>query len=202
MGGCLLDMLQVPIGVLLSFFGYWTFNPTVVIALSFLVTKSAAPLGVPVAALCGLTAGFLSSHALWRGRSEALRGATCGAALGLSFFGDFQESLSVAVVVAVVVVVSTIFALLFMVCEEEIVVYVSGYGGSYVMWQGLAAMDSDVWMISKRNPWALRPWNVEVWFNVLSLLLVGLIGSCVQIILIRTQAYAYSSGDYEYVEIP
>jgi hypothetical protein len=86
------------------------------------------------------------------------------------------------------------------------VIYVTAYGGSYMLWQGLAVLDGDVWEGVNAMPAEVEVGSVDMWFNILSFLLVGLIGVCTQIILLRNQMYAESESAYEnayeYVEIP
>lgn len=194
-----LAILQVPVGVLLCFFGFWALDLAIASVLCFLIANAAAPLGTPLAALCGLAAGFFSIHA--GGRSVASRGAVCGSAIGLSFFGVHESQLPFAVVMAVVGIVSLLFSILYLLCEEEIVVYVSAYTGSYLMWQGLSSVDSDVWILSKGGSWLQTPDYATLWYNLVNLLLIGLIGSCVQILLIHTQAFAHGGSEQDYIEI-
>lgn len=185
-------------GLTLIFFGYAVARPALAAALFLQLAPAAAASGAAQAAAYALATAAAAAALLLEQDTPAFGGAL-GAAVGLSFGGDAPA----AAVGARVAAVALVFARLFALVPEEVVVYVTAYGGSYMLWQGLAVLDGDVWEGARILPGQVDVNSVDMWFNILSFLLVGLIGVCTQIILLRNQMFeAYADTTYEYVEIP
>ena len=109
---------------------------------------------------------------------------------------------------------AVMFGLLFIFVSREDSIFVTSYGGSYLVWHGLELIDSQVFEGRYVVPAFVTPTNVDMWFSVLSFLVVGLLGCCVQLILVGGQSTVSSRAHYdddrllpgdvraEYVEIP
>lgn len=199
-------LLCIPVGLVLTFFGYAVLRPGIVVVLAGECGSLAmAEAGAAGAAVGAAAAAALAMRMVYYG-SPAAMGLALGAAVGLSLgTGSVSPSpvpLPAALLLARVLGVGAAFALIFAVVPEEVGIYVTAYGGSYLVWHGLSFVDSEIFASDNVLPGLVEMRSVDMWFNILSFLLVGLIGVCTQIILIRNQRYAAVDVAYEYTEIP
>lgn len=131
-----------------------------------------------------------------RGPPEA-SGAVLGTCIALTFWPAPIET-----VIFAVAVLSAAFAFVLALAPREVYIFISSYGGSFLIWHGLQLIDTDVFDGKRSIPsFAFAsPKNVDMWFSVLSFLVVGLLGCCVQLILVRGQMVSASRSHY--IDIP
>lgn len=201
-----LYMFSVPLGLILTFFGAFVLRPAVCVALAFEVADVALRIPYsshfprfPIAAAASSATAALTLHVTNR-NSPAVLGAGVGVAIGISLVPS--HPIDFVISAAPVAALACAFALVFAVVPEEVGIYVTAYGGSFLVWHGLSLVDNEIFHDVQMLPSLVSLASVDMWFNVLSFLLVGLIGVCTQLILLRNQRYAAVQIGLEYAEIP
>lgn len=193
-------VLYVPSGLLMLFFGGFLVRPALLL-LSFCVTTQLAydllarhtgPLAAAGLALLAGTGVLLGATRAVRRAPNFLTGGLLGACVGLSL-GTGQT--------AAVAVLAPAFGLVFELVPREVGVFFSSYGGAYMLFYGMQLIDSQVFDGTIEAPAFVDMGDVDMWFSVLSFLVVGLLGCCVQLILYSGQAHQSASRPY-YVDIP
>lgn len=204
--GVALYMFSVPVGLILTFFGAFVLRPALCVTLALEVADVSLRLNLPAnlprlpiaVAVSAVTAAVILR--LTHRHSPAVLGAGVGAAIGISLVP--QHPIDVAIACAPVAALACAFALVFAVVPEEVGIYVTAYGGSFLVWHGLSMVDNEIFHDVQMLPSLVKLASVDMWFNVLSFLLVGLIGVCTQLILLRNQRYTAVQIGLEYAEIP
>ena len=130
-----------------------------------------------------------------QGRTFAT-GVVLGSCIALTFYPAPLLSLVMAVVV-----LSCAFGLVFSIVPKEVSIFITSYGGGYMIFFGMELIDSDIFQSNRFVPAFVKPTNIDMWFSVLSFLVVGLLGCCVQLILISGQAQPAISRSH-YIDIP
>jgi hypothetical protein len=198
--------LPVPAGLVLCLFGAFVLEPAVAVALALQTARITSASGSnSLAAPVGLAAAVVAWRAMRRGGAPML-GALVGVAVGLTFVSGKRVDVVAGVPAAAL---AQAFGLVFALVPDEAAVYCSAYSGSFLLWRGLSLLDEEVFRPGTEVPGIVRMGSVELWFNTLSFLLVGLIGVCVQLVLVRNHRYVValrstfdSFDSYEYTDIP
>ncbi|KAI0566703.1 hypothetical protein FGB62_6g223 [Gracilaria domingensis] len=198
-------MLYIPAGLLMLFFGGFLVKASLCVISCVLVSRfvyslveavQLEPLCVVITvALAAVVTFLLVLEACEQGPDFAT-GVVLGACLALTFYPAPVLSILLSVIV-----LSAAFGLVFALVPKEVGIFITSYGGAYMIFYGMELIDSDVFEGSKLVPEFVKSDNIDMWFSVLSFLVVGLLGCCVQLILVSGQAQpAYSRSHY--IEIP
>jgi hypothetical protein len=198
--------LPVPAGLALCLFGAFLLEPAVAAVLAVQTTRIACASGASLWCLpVGVALAILAWRAMRRGGAPVL-GALLGMSVGLTFVSGKPMNVSASLPAAAL---AQAFALVFALVPDEAAVYCSAYTGSFLLWNGISVLDSEVFNAENVFPGIVYAESVELWFNTLSFLLVGLIGVCVQLVLIRNHRYSValqstfdSFDSFDYTEIP
>lgn len=199
------NMLYIPAGLLMLFFGGFLMRASLCIiscvlvsrivydaALSASLDNQSLATAVIAAALATF---FLVLEACEQGSGFAT-GAVLGACIALTFYPAPITSIILALIV-----LSLAFGLVFSLVPKEVGIFITSYGGGYMIFYGMELIDSDFFQGTHIVPEFVKPSNVDMWFSVLSFLVVGLLGCCVQLILVSGQTQSAVSRSY-YIDIP
>lgn len=198
-------ILYIPAGLLMLFFGGFLVRPALLLLscllASHLAYQSSLHLGLPahpallLSILAALSALLIASEAVEHG-PDFVTGFLLGICVALTLYPAPLSSLFVAVSV-----LAPAFGLVFALVPKEVGVFFTSYAGAYMIFYGMQLIDSEVFEGSNDVPAFVQSDNVDMWFSVLSFLVVGLLGCCVQLILYSGQAQNTVSRSH-YVDIP
>lgn len=197
--------MYIPAGLLMLFFGGFLVKAALCVMscslVGHLVYLAAIHAGLSsisvlvLVLLSGILTFLLVLEACEQGPDFAT-GAVLGACISLTFYPAPISTLLISVIV-----LSTAFGLVFDIVAKEVGIFLTSYGGAYMIFYGMELIDSDVFEGSHSVPAFANPGSVDMWFSVLSFLVVGLLGCCVQLILFSGQAHSNTSRSH-YMEIP
>lgn len=198
-------MLYIPAGLLMLFFGGFLVRAALCVVSCTLVSRlvySAALsasldpiLTLSIVTIAALITFILVVEACEHGPDFAT-GAVLGTCIALTFYPA-----PVTTVILSIIILSAAFGLMFALAPKEVGIFITSYGGGYMIFFGMELIDTDVFQGTKVVPAFVKPTNVDMWFSVLSFLVVGLLGCCVQLILISGQAQPGISRSH-YIDIP
>ncbi|PXF43168.1 hypothetical protein BWQ96_07112 [Gracilariopsis chorda] len=198
-------MLYIPAGLLMLFFGGFLVKPSLCVISCVIVSRfvyalitsvSSDPILAVAAVAIAAVITFMLVLEICEQGPDFATGAVLGVCIALTFYPAPMLSLIMAVVV-----LSAAFGLVFSLVPKEVGIFISSYGGAYMIFFGMELIDSDVFDGSSVIPEFVKSDNIDMWFSVLSFMVVGLLGCCVQLILVSGQAQpAYSRSHY--IEIP
>lgn len=83
------------------------------------------------------------------------------------------------------VLFSLTFGILYKMVPREVSVFVTAYGGSFAIWHGLGFFSIEVFKPNWKVTDLVMPTSIDLWFNVMSFTVVGLIGVSTQLLLIK-----------------
>lgn len=198
-------IMYIPAGLLMLFFGGFLVKAALCIIscvlvshLVYVIAVQAGLLSVTVILLVLLSAlaTFVIVLEACDHGPDFATGAVLGACVALTFYPA-----PIASLVLSVIVLSAAFGLVFALVPKEVGIFLSSYGGGYMIFYGMELIDSDVFEGSSVVPAFVKPDSVDMWFSVLSFLVVGLLGCCVQLILFSGQAHSSVSRSH-YIDIP
>lgn len=198
-------ILYIPAGLLMLFFGGFLVKAALCVMscaiIAHLVFIAASNAGLQYVSVLLLV--LLSSLATFALVVEACEqgpdfatGAVLGSCIALTFYPAPLFSVLLAAFI-----LSAAFGLAFAFVPKEVGIFLTSYGGGYMIFYGMELIDSDVFEGSHVVPEFVEPTSIDMWFSVLSFLVVGLLGCCVQLILFSGQAQSDVSRSY-YVDIP
>lgn len=198
-------MLYIPAGLLMLFFGGFLVKASLCVVSCALVSRlvydfclasGLDPIATfTIATLAALVTFLLVLEACDQGPAFAT-GAVLGTCIAITFYPAPLLS-----IISAIVILSVSFGLVFSIVPKEVGIFVTSYGGGYMIFFGMELIDSDVFQGTRLIPAFVKPTNVDMWFSVLSFLVVGLLGCCVQLILISGQAQSSISRSH-YIDIP
>lgn len=198
-------MLYIPAGLLMLFFGGFLMKGALCIVSCTLVSK--LMYGVTITAqldaissltlitLSALVTFLLVLEACEQGPSFAT-GFVLGLCIALTFYPAPMSSMLLSIII-----LSPTFGFIFSLIPREVEIFITSYGGGYMIFFGMELIDSDVFQGTKSVPQFVNVNNGDMWFSVLSFLIVGLLGCCVQLILISGQVQRTVSRSH-YLDIP
>lgn len=198
-------MLYIPAGLLMLFFGGFLVKTGLCLVSFILVAHLAYLVAIAVGLehfavllftlLCASAAFLFVLEACEQGPDFAT-GAVLGACIAMTLLPAplLSEILAVPVLACA-------FGLVFELVPKEVSVFVTSYGGGYMIFFGMELIDSEVVNGVRTVPAFVQPSNVDIWFSVLSFLVVGMLGCCVQFILISGQSQRHISRSH-YIDIP
>lgn len=196
-------LLLIPGGLLLLFFGVFLVKPALCLAsacfcarLAYLcaLAFNASEAAALTAALAGGTAAF--AVVLLVCVRNAWTGFVLGVCIALSLLPLSIGSL-ILQRLAAVSVIGVAFALLTAAAPREVSIFVTSYGGSFLVWHGLELVDLENIDARFDVPAFVSATDVDMWFSVLSFLVVGCLGCCVQLILLGGQPVSSSRDLYD-----
>lgn len=198
-------MLYIPVGLLMLFFGGFLVKAALYVVSCTLVSRLAYDFAVSasldnattvtIVTLAALTTFLLVLEACNQGPLFAT-GAVLGSCIALTFYPAPLVS-----VIMAIIVLSAAFGLVFSIVPKEVSIFITSYGGGYMIFFGMELIDNDFLQGTYPMPLFVRPSSLDMWFSVLSFLVVGLLGCCVQLILISGRASPTLSPSY-YIDIP
>lgn len=198
-------IMYIPAGLLMLFFGGFLVKPvlcviscTLVSHLVYLAALQAGFANISIALLvllAGLGTFILVLEAFEQGPDFAT-GAVLGVCVALTFYPA-----PLLTVLLGAVIFSTAFGLVSALVPKEVGILLTSYGGAYMIFYGMELIDSDVFEDSHLVPAFVKPSSVNMWFSVLSFMVVGLLGCCVQLILFSGQSQSTTSRSH-YIDIP
>ncbi|CAN8076333.1 unnamed protein product [Agarophyton chilense] len=194
-------MLYIPAGLLMLFFGGFLVKASLCVVSCLLVSRFVYTLvdamkleplfAVVIVSLTAVITFLLVLEACEQGPDFAT-GVVLGACIALTFYPA-----PVLSVLLSVLVLSAAFGFVFAQAPKEVGIFITSYGGAYMIFYGMELIDSQVFEGSKLLPEFVESDNIDMWFSVLSFLVVGLLGCCVQLILVSGQAQpSYSRSHY------
>lgn len=198
-------MLYIPAGLLMLFFGGFLVKPSLcviscLIVSRFVYTLVSSVTSDPIFPVAAVAVAALLTFMLVLEICEQGPDFATGAVLGVCIALTFYPAPLLSLIMAVLVL-SAAFALVFALVPKEVSIFISSYAGAYMIFFGMQLIDSDVLDGSTVIPEFVKSDNIDMWFSVLSFMVVGLLGCCVQLILVSGQAQpAYSRSHY--IEIP
>lgn len=198
-------IMYIPAGLLMLFFGGFLVKAALCVMscglVSHLVYIAATQAGLQfVAVVLLVLLSALATFGLVVEACEQGPDFATGAVLGFCVALTFYPAPLVSIVLAAVILPAA-FGLVFALVPKEVGIFLTSYGGGYMIFYGMELIDSDVFEGSHLVPAFVRLTNVDMWFSVLSFLVVGLLGCCVQLILFSGQAQSGLSRSY-YIDIP
>ncbi|CDF39660.1 unnamed protein product [Chondrus crispus] len=198
-------LMYIPAGLLMLFFGGFLVKAALCLIscalvghLVFIAAVQAGLQYIPVILLVALSA--LATFAAVLEACDQGPDFATGAVLGTCIALTFYPAPILSIVLAVIIL-SAAFGLAFALVPKEVGIFLSSYGGGFMIFYGMELIDSDVFEGSRPVPAFVRVDSIDMWFSVLSFLVVGLLGCCVQLILFSGQANSGFSR-YHYVDIP
>lgn len=196
-------LLLIPCGLLLLFFGVFLVKPALCLAsagfgarLAYLAAISfhVGEVGALAAAVAGGTVAF--AVVLMVCVRNVSTGFVLGVCIALSLLPLSSGSLMLQRLAAAAVM-GVAFALLTAAAPREVSIFVTSYGGSFLVWHGLELIDAQAGDPHFDVPAFVSATNVDMWFSVLSFLVVGCLGCCVQLILLGGQPVSSSREMYD-----
>lgn len=198
-------IMYIPAGLLMLFFGGFLVKAALCVMscalVSHLVYIFSSSAGLPnvstalVVLLSGLATFIVVLEACEQGPDFAT-GAVLGICVSLTFYPAPLKTILLAAFI-----MSAAFGLVFALVPKEVSIFLTSYGGAYMIFYGMELIDSDMLNSGQYVPAFVKPATVDLWFSVLSFLVVGLLGCCVQLILFSGQAYSATSRSH-YMDIP
>lgn len=197
--------MYIPAGLLMLFFGGFLVKAALCVMsctlVSHLVYIFASNTGLPniSTALVVLLSAIATFIAVLEACEQGPDFAT-GAVLGICVSLTFYPAPLISILLSAFVM-SAAFGLVFALVPKEVSIFLTSYGGAYMIFYGMELIDSDILDTGHYVPAFVKPGSVDLWFSVLSFLVVGLLGCCVQLILFSGQAQSSTSRSH-YMDIP
>lgn len=183
-----LRLVSISAGLILLLFGGFlvrsalsVLSCTIVIHAVSALTASLnmSPVMTAVAILLAVTATLAAVlHACQYGPSFAT-GAILGICVALTL-----HPLSAAAMLLAASSLPAAFGLVFSIAPKEAAIFVTSYGGGFMIFAGMQAIDTRDFRHVVVVPDLVELGNADVWFSLFSFLVVGLLGSGVQLILL------------------
>lgn len=199
------EFVYIPAGLLLLFFGGFLVKTSLAILSCVVVTHCiisissmlSAPIlsTVLVVLVCiGLTFSLVL-RACVHGPAFTT-GAVLGACIALTL-----RPTSTFTLLSATVVLSAAFGVVFSTMPKEVSIFITSYGGGFMIFFGMQQVDTRQLTETVTIPAFVSVGSMDLWFSVLSFLIVGLLGCGVQLILLTSQIDR-SRHRSRYVPIP
>lgn len=199
------EFIYIPAGLLMLFFGGFLVNTSLAVLSCFVVAHCivaiAATISAPfiptiVLAIVSSVATFpLVLRACIRGPAFTT-GAVLGACIALTF-----RHVSIPTLCIATLILSPAFGVIFSTMPKEVAIFVTSYGGGFLIFFGMQQVDTRRLADVIVTPEIVSIGNVDLWFSVLSFLIVGLLGCGIQLILLSNQMDR-ASPRARYIPIP
>lgn len=232
------QMLYIPIGMVLLFFGVFVIEPCLV-ALSCFISAhvtyivvvnllSFSPSHTAIAVCLAVVATLVYFHTTTRkspstqshssshsqsqfresyNQDRRMDGVILGVCIALTLCRS-----GVVTTVLAAIILSAAFGVVFSIVPREAAIFLTSYGGAFLMFFGMQLVDSSysdtegdsssaaaAFMTAGR--WSSSWYGIDVWLSVVCFLVVGLLGCSVQLVLLSCQAERVVSR-YQYAPIP
>lgn len=188
----------IPCGLLLLFFGVFLLRPTLVLVSSafvghyvysttlYYLFQSHVHFPQLAALIFSLfSTAFTFCLVFWFCDQRSTTGFVLGICIAMSLL-PISAFAFVLQRLAAVIILATAFALLMTAAEKQVSVFVTAYSGSFLVWHALELIDTE----SIEDPFDTVPSflnagnDIDIWFSVMSFLVIGCLGCMVQLILL------------------
>lgn len=199
------EFIYIPAGLLMLFFGGFLVKTSLAILSCVVVTHGILAISVnlstpfiPSMLFALLSVGItfpLVLRACVHGPAFTT-GAVLGACIALTF-----HPASILTLLTATIVLSISFGVVFAAMPKEVSIFITSYGGGFMIFFGMQQVDKSHVTPNLVIPEFVHVGSVDLWFSVLSFLIVGLLGCGVQLILLASQMERAVSRS-QYTAIP